>query len=124
MASEHKVFVYGTLRPWEEGHYLPATHRMLNYKMYSAGSFPYIVPHKDSWVWGNVITVTDGDLVQLDGIEGVKNGLYTREVDRAYGLNESPMKAELCFVYVAGPLLLPNAIESGDWEQYQRSLHG
>lgn len=126
MASEHKVFVYGTLRPWEDGNYIPATHYILGYKMYSAGAFPYIMRDNDGKVVGNVLSVNDKQLKQLDKIEGLERGLYTRERAHAWDITGERVHEErvLCHVYVAGPLLLPKPIESGDWRQYQQQLYG
>lgn len=127
MANKHNVFVYGTLRPWEDGNYIPATHFLPGFKMYSAGSFPYIMQEHGSGVWGNILSVTDKQLKQLDKIEGLERGLYTREKVRVrYWENNvmHPMSQDEVFVYVAGPLLLPQPIESGDWRQYQQQLYG
>lgn len=129
MANKHNVFVYGTLRPWEDGNYIPATHALPGYTMYSAGAFPYIVPGGARAVVGTILSVTDKQLKQLDKIEGLERGLYTREKAEVYQMDANMSWSfgsdmEECFVYVAGPLLLPKPIESGDWRQYQKQLYG
>jgi len=109
MSHKHKVFVYGTLR------YLanPATHFLYGFNMFDTGKFPFIKPGHGI-VYGNVIEVSDNDLKELDLYESVASGLYTRETVRAQEV-ASGNEVE-CFVYVAGPCLLPKRIiPSGDW---------
>lgn len=117
--NKHKVFVYGTLRPRaEEGKYLPATHFLDGYMMYSVGSFPYIVPSNDGTVLGTVVEVDDEKLAQLDYFEGVKNGLYERVELEVRSLQnhihpdrEHRTKA---YVYVGGRVA-HRAVVTGDW---------
>lgn len=105
--SLHKVFVYGTLRPTE----VP-THTLYDYAMYDCGKFPYIVPNDHYIVVGEVITVTDAQLKQLDKYENVQSGLFVRETATVYPIDGSD--GEIVFVYVAGNIV-PPIINSGDW---------
>lgn len=106
-----KVFVYGTLRP--KGR--KATHTLSGYAMMNAGPYPYIIPstHDTDHVYGNVITVTDKELQDMDRYEGVNRGLYTREKVTVYAGHNS----EYVYAYVAGPDF-PRPVPSGDW--YER----
>lgn len=108
----HKVFVYGTLRP--KG--AEATHILYDYEMYNYHNrFPYIVESvafDDVFVRGNVLTVDDKQLAQLDRIEGVERGLYTRETVEVKDIETKDTIT--AFVYVAGDIA-PSFIPSGDW---------
>ena len=109
--TRHKVFVYGTLRP--EG--VRATHKLFGYLMYNYHNrFPYIIPdpQRDSWVYGNILEVTNKELKQLDRIEGIDAGLYRRisvDVMPVHGMATIPT-----WVYVAGNIA-PTPIPRGDW---------
>jgi gamma-glutamylcyclotransferase (GGCT)/AIG2-like uncharacterized protein YtfP len=108
----HKVFVYGTLRP----NGAEATHVLYDYDMYNYyDRFPYIV-HADYFddcaVYGNVITVDDEQLARLDKIEGVAQGLYTREIVEVKDIETKDTLT--AFVYVGGDIV-PACITSGDW---------
>lgn len=117
MTELHKVFVYGTLRDGKM-----ASHSIQGWEMHAYEGrdfkFPYIVKVDEdrSYVYGNVIEVDDERLDALDKYENVRSGLFERikmEVNANY---HSPV--EECWVYVAGPALLPTVVESGDWMTY------
>ena len=112
----NKLFVYGTLRPSKT-----ATHVLIKHAMYNYfNRFPYIVPIEGHGrVVGELIEVSDDDLVALDHYEGVERGLYTRETVKVLEMGD-PKKAqnwktEQAFVYVATNQLHPSTIKSGDW---------
>lgn len=119
----HNVFVYGTLRPADaKGKILPATHMLLGYQMWLVKGnfeFPAIKETGEGYVMGNIISVDDDRLKELDRYENIRSGLYKRvEVeilpiggDGHYHLEEPKMKA---FVYAADTAL-PSLIPSGDW---------
>lgn len=119
--SKHKVFVYGTLRP--EG--MEATHCINGFVLFDYYKrFPYIVrasgqeSEYETYVYGNLLDVSDKVLSDFDRIEGIKHGLFERiEVD-VYELN-SDADAVKAFVYVEKGLL-PKRIMSGDWREYSR----
>lgn len=105
---KHKLFVYGTLRPADEAY----TYRLSGYDIYNYyGRFPYITPGLGS-VRGTVIEVTRRELKQLDQIEGVAQGLYTREIVTVEDARTEEVVE--CFVYVGGNIV-PQLIPSGDW---------
>lgn len=106
----HKVFVYGTLRPSKV-----ATHKLYGFEMHNYGKFPYIIPSSEfgAQVLGNVISVDDKELAELDLYEGVAKRLYTRNTVLVHHIEDGERLT--CFVYVATSLLHPPLIASGDW---------
>lgn len=119
--AKNRVFVYGTLRNG-----VPATHRLHGYRMFfvpgrNGNNFPFIqetegVDRFDKpWysVLGNIVQVTDEELQQADVYEGVSNGLYTREKLRVERLSTG--RSTEAWVYVGGPALVYQPIDSGDW---------
>lgn len=119
--AKNRVFVYGTLRNGE-----PATHRLYGYRMFfvpgcNGNNFPFIqetegVDRFDKpWysILGNIVEVTDEELQQADVYEGVSNGLYTREKLRVERLSTG--RSTEAWVYVGGPALVYQPIDSGDW---------
>lgn len=113
--NKHRVFVYGTLR---EG-FSSATHLLPGYMMLAYEGkdfkFPYIVPHRDWDVTGNVLEVSDSELEQLDKYENIRSGLYTREKVSIKDIESGGFIA--AWAYIAGPVLF-NVIESGDWLEF------
>lgn len=103
----NKLFVYGTLRPTKL-----ATHEVYNYAMYNYGKFPYIVQHVGAKVSGNLVAVTDEELLTLDRHEGVHKGMYTREQVEVVDVDDEVTTA---YIYVATANLHPAQIASGDW---------
>lgn len=111
--KKHVVFTYGTLRNNVE-----ATHRITGYQMCAYQGrdfeFPYLVPKGGEEVYGNIIEVDDVTLAEMDKYENIRSGLFVREVCEVFSLtgDEDEQNA---WVYVAGPALLPEVVESGDW---------
>lgn len=112
--TQHKVFVYGTLRQSRA-----ATHRLEGHNLYlfKGGNFSFpSVRREDNadGVLGNLLIVSDAELAELDVYEGVDDGLYTREVVRVQeiGIDGSDIEA---YVYVGTDLIFPPRIQSGDW---------
>jgi gamma-glutamylcyclotransferase (GGCT)/AIG2-like uncharacterized protein YtfP len=118
--AKNRVFVYGTLRNG-----VPATHRLHGYRMFfvpgrNGNNFPFIQRTDgfyDDRAWysvlGNIVEVTDKELEQADVYEGVSNGLYTREKLHVQCL--STKRIIEAWVYVGGPALVYQPIDSGDW---------
>lgn len=111
----NKVFVYGTLRKEEE-----PTHILPDYDMHVCRgknfAFPYAVPG-NGCIYGELVEVDDKDLQELDRYENIRSGLYKRvelEVEPYGDLGDY----ELVWVYVAGPALLPEVVESGNWNDF------
>lgn len=107
----NSVFVYGTLRPSKV-----ATHILYGFEMYNYGKFPYIIRSSEfgAQVLGNVISVDDKELAELDLYEGVAKRLYTRNTVLVHAIEDGE-QLTTCFVYVATSVLHPPLIASGDW---------
>lgn len=111
----HNVFVYGTLRTIASGGREPvATHMLAGFQMYDSGKFPYIIVDPDATVYGNIITVNEKQLADLDKYENLAAGLYTREKVSVRSISDLNETTE-CFVYVATSELHPQKVTSGDW---------
>lgn len=109
---DHKVFVYGTLRDYAG--VSEATHTLTGYAMYDAGKFPYITEGDvGDAVHGNILIADDTVMEDFDRYESVNTGLYVRK--KASVMRISDREAVECWVYIAGPTLLPRRIASGDW---------
>jgi gamma-glutamylcyclotransferase (GGCT)/AIG2-like uncharacterized protein YtfP len=86
--SQHLVFVYGTLKRGYEFHAPLADQKFVSlatteakYSMFDLGSYPGLVHDKDGGqaIEGELYLVDDRCLVQLDKIEEVDSGMYSRE---------------------------------------------
>lgn len=117
VSKKHKVFVYGTLRENKE-----ATHFLPGYAMFLVDgakfNFPFIQWMGDRLldevgVEGNIIEVDDEGLAKLDKYEGIARGLYERKWVEVF--DDSLNEAEEVWVYVGGPQLIYQYVESGDW---------
>lgn len=84
-----QVFVYGTLKRGGSNHrflsgqrYLGDTRTAPGYRLYSLGDYPGMVRSGDPThtVTGEIWSVDDACLDQLDALEGVDEGLYAREL--------------------------------------------
>ena len=82
------LFVYGTLKRGCSNHRHLAGQRFVGlartppgYRLYNLGGYPAIVAKPDDrdGVVGEVWSVDNEALAQLDGFEGVHEGLYRRE---------------------------------------------
>lgn len=104
-----KLLVYGTLRKEQrlsaimQGSKYIETVRIDGYRMYNCGSYPCVIFSENSSITGELYEVDD--FTDLDLVEGVASGLYTRyQDDRGF------------YIYMAGPnLTYKNEIKSGDW---------
>lgn len=116
--SVHRLFVYGTLRSGGEGHRLldgctPEGEATVRGTLYDVeGRYPALVLEGEGTVWGERWNCPEASLAAVDRYEGVGQGLFTRVRVEAGG--------ELCWTYVAGPLLRERlrperVIDSGRW---------
>lgn len=83
-----RVFVYGTLKRGGSNHrflagqhYLGTTRTVAGYTLYSLGDYPGMIRSDDPahTVTGELWSVDAACLAALDELEGVEEGLYTRE---------------------------------------------
>ena len=117
--SRHLVFVYGTLRRGGSNFHrlrdsaqvydgsIPVSEGLAMFSYFD--HYPFIVSDKTiaSVIRGEIYEISDEVLADLDILEGISSGLYTREVlplDRLH-LNRIPdsastIKHSSCFVYV------------------------
>ncbi|WP_099363676.1 gamma-glutamylcyclotransferase [Fredinandcohnia onubensis] len=121
------MFVYGTLRKGEgNAHYLKEATRLAeqcwtNGELYDTGyGYPAVKQSRSSRVYGELYTVTDLELRQIDQLEGFREGrennLYERVEQMVY-TDKGPVTA---YVYIAGQSnLLNNRIPDGDWKEYR-----
>lgn len=104
-ARTERIFVYGTLRTGGAAGGLLAGGRALGEatlrgSLYDVqGRFPALVLGGDTEVQGELWEVPAARLAELDAYEGVDQGLYRRARAEADGT--------ACWVYTAGPALLP-----------------
>lgn len=113
---KHKLFVYGTLRPKDKsGTIVPPSHHLHGYAMYDYGRFPFIIHtgNNADLVQGNLLTVSNRELKELDLYENVASGLYSREIVEVLGIHT--IETIKAFVYVGNSQLVPARIKSGDW---------
>lgn len=108
MASKNIVMVYGTLKAGFRLHgclegqkFLGKCLTQANYRMHSVGGmYPALVevdPGKGVQIKGELYEVSDECLKQLDRVEGISSGLYSRKTVSLY----SP-ELEGVFVYIWG----------------------
>jgi gamma-glutamylcyclotransferase (GGCT)/AIG2-like uncharacterized protein YtfP len=89
MSAATLVFVYGTLKRDCSNHHFLTEQRFVGkarttpgFRLYSLGGYPGMIPQPDDCdgVTGEVWAVDADALVRLDGLEGLSEGLYRREV--------------------------------------------
>lgn len=89
MSTEKFIFVYGTLKRGCANHhfltgqkFVGEARTMPGFRLYSLGGFPGMIPLSSDrdGVRGEVWSVDDAALVRLDGLEGVNEGMYRREL--------------------------------------------
>lgn len=82
------VFVYGTLKRHGSNHRFLASQQFIataqtagGYTLYALGDYPGMVRSKNTRdrVTGEIWSVDDACLAQLDSLEGIDEGLYVRE---------------------------------------------
>jgi gamma-glutamylcyclotransferase (GGCT)/AIG2-like uncharacterized protein YtfP len=87
------IFVYGTLK---SGHvrnsflrgqkFIGVAYTEPNYKIYRHGSYPALVEDPNgSEIYGELYEVDDNCLIELDKIEGVDVGLFTKKTIKLNG---------------------------------------
>ncbi|WP_246943281.1 gamma-glutamylcyclotransferase family protein [Bacillus pinisoli] len=130
MTTTHNVFVYGTLCNGESNHHLLKNSRCLLKSCWTHGQlfdsglgYPAIKKCETNIVLGELYTVTDEVLKQLDKLEDFEEGghlnLYNRVIQTIY-THSNQLKA---FVYIANDFsLLKTPIKSGDWPSYRNAL--
>ena len=120
------VFVYGTLKSGLSNHrilggstLIGAGHTVTRFRLFCNGFFPYIArahkPGTGHRIEGELYSVNAATLANLDRLEGVAGGLYTRETIAVEREDGSRVKA---FVYIWGGEIRPSALESesGRWD--------
>jgi gamma-glutamylcyclotransferase (GGCT)/AIG2-like uncharacterized protein YtfP len=111
-----KVFIYGTLRPGFKNHHklrearvIERKKRVAGYKMFNCGDYPIVQPSSQgfSTVEGDIISIPESRLEELDRFEGVPEGEFQRIRDKTHGF----------WIYVSGPNppRTLNPMESGVW---------
>jgi gamma-glutamylaminecyclotransferase len=112
MSPEKLIFVYGTLKRACSNHHFLSDQKFVGeartvpgFCLYALGGFPGMVAKPDDrdGVVGEIWSVDSAALVRLDGLEGVKEGIYRRELV---------------------PLLVPYADQGIEGYIYARSIKG
>lgn len=90
MSGERKlIFVYGTLKRGGSNHHYLAGQKFLGeartapgFRLYDLGGYPGMIPRPEDreGVTGEIWSVDADALRHLDGLEGLEEGLYRREV--------------------------------------------
>lgn len=90
MSSPKKlIFVYGTLKRGCSNHHFLAEQEFVGeartapgFRLYELGGHPGMVAKKDDreGVTGEIWAVDDAALVRLDGLEGLAEGMYRRDL--------------------------------------------
>jgi len=120
------VFVYGTLKSGFSNHRILAGSTLLatgrtvtRFRLFCNGFYPYIArahkPGTGRQIEGELYSVNAATLADLDRLEGVAGGLYSRDTITVEREDGSRVKA---FVYVWGGEIRPSALESetGRWD--------
>ena len=126
-----KLAVYGTLR---NRHPDAVEGWIYGFKLYDTGNgFPAIVKAEDGMtpIKVDLFDATERSLWMYDRVEGIENGLYTREevlvfdsLTKHYtGDEKGGVTAD---IYVAGPMLMKSKdrfteIKCGDWLEYKEA---
>tara|TARA_R110000824_G_scaffold15603_1_gene65464 strand:+ start:1568 stop:1942 length:375 start_codon:yes stop_codon:yes gene_type:complete len=100
-----KLAVYGTLRNGSRD-----TYRVKDVSLVFPGhkNYPALIKNKEgSGAVVELIDVDNYDLESYDNYEGIKTGLYVREVIDVFEDDNLKTKA---WVYIAGPLLMQNKL--------------
>lgn len=107
-----RVFVYGTLKRGGSNHHFLAGQRYLgnarttgSYTLYAVADYPGMVRSADPahFVTGEVWAVDATCLAQLDQLEGLAEGLYTREpIPLAAPFADQPVDTYLYLRRIAG----------------------
>lgn len=89
MSSKKLIFVYGTLKRAGSNHHFLDGQKFIGeartvpgYCLYALGGFPGMIAKSDdrNGVTGEVWSVDAKALVRLDGLEGLDEGMYRREL--------------------------------------------
>lgn len=127
-SARHLVFVYGTLKQgFSNDHYLRGQTYLgpartpPGYRLYHVSDYPGMVADlaDTDGVAGEVWEVDGPGLRRLDALEGVNEGLYTREPVSL----PLPFETQVVFTYLyARDLTGKSVITGGDWQLFRR-LH-
>ncbi|WP_163100232.1 gamma-glutamylcyclotransferase family protein [Peribacillus alkalitolerans] len=121
-----KVFVYGTLRKEEKNHRLIESAMCISEncwtegKLYDTGyGYPAMTQSSSDKTYGELYSVTDNELIQLDLLEGYtvggKDNLYER-IEQTVYTDKGNLVA---YMYIANKKnLLKKEISNGDWKEY------
>lgn len=113
-----KLFVYGTLRKDKEPTGKPPF-VLIGYKMFAYSGnfeFPYIqrTRNPEDKVLGELLTVSESKLKELDRYEGVDRGMYSRDLVTVHTTSETPASIDNVHVYVEKGFA-PKPVLSGNW---------
>jgi gamma-glutamylcyclotransferase (GGCT)/AIG2-like uncharacterized protein YtfP len=124
-SSSHLIFIYGTLLPGECRHhvlrheqFVSAARTQSLYRLVDCGSYPGLITSESgNGIRGEVWRVQQETLERLDRIEGVAEGLYSRQlVELEFPHLEEPVETYFYQLPIAD---LPDC---GDcWKSYRRS---
>ncbi|WP_108672366.1 gamma-glutamylcyclotransferase family protein [Peribacillus acanthi] len=121
------VFVYGTLRKGERNHRLLESSTCIAKECWTTGQlfdtgngYPAMIHSSSDKTYGELYSVTEKELKQLDHLEGYteggKDNLYERIQQTVY-TDKGEFKA---YMYVASKVnLLKKKILNGDWKEYR-----
>ena len=124
-SASHLVFVYGTLkRGFANDHFLRGqtfrgeARTPAGFRLYRISDYPGLVADRaDTAGVGGEIWEIDGPcLRRLDALEGLKEGLYTREPIPLLEL----FATELVIAYFYARDLAGHDAISGDWQEFRR----
>lgn len=124
-ATRHLVFVYGTLkRGFSNAHYLngqslvgPA-HTSPGFRLYRITDYPGMVADTTDTegITGEVWEVDGPCLRRLDTLEGLKEGLYTREPITL----QPPFDDRIVHTYLYARDISDRTPIPGDWQEFKR----
>ncbi|WP_456275103.1 gamma-glutamylcyclotransferase [Bacillus sp. AK128] len=131
MTQSHFVFVYGTLRIGETNHYLLERSSLVAEQCWTFGEmfdsgfgYPAIRKSTTSLIYGELYSVNDEELKQLDELEDYIEGGTDNLYNRISQTIHTDTKTIQAFIYVANDIrLLQEPITHGDWKRYRLLNH-
>ncbi len=121
--NETNIFVYGSLRyglplnhALSTSNYIATVKSESKYTMYDLGAFPCIRKNGETSIIGDMYSVSDDTLAQLDMIEGIPT-LYQRDLIDIHGW-ENP-DTEIYAYYFSNEVYATQIVESGDWAYHK-----
>jgi gamma-glutamylcyclotransferase (GGCT)/AIG2-like uncharacterized protein YtfP len=117
----YRVFVYGTLRKGESNHHYLQGGVLIEdgvwakgYTMYDLIAYPCAIPTQEGQIKGEIWQIDENCLAEIDKLEGIEEGLYTRILDNVLQ----------AYIYVKpnskGLIGIPK-ITQGDWKMRLRT---